>query len=110
MEWSLPEFGASRILYFMIETASEKSQPPIEIPFSALSSDAQEGVIDNFIWREGTDYGSNEISHETKVAQIRAQIDDGRVKLVFDPGLDSVTLMTDRDWRQLLKRAAEAHG
>ncbi len=80
-----------------------ESVPPIEIPISALSPEAQEGVIDGFIWREGTDYGAQEISHETKVAQIRAQIADGRVKLVFDAGLDSVTLMTEREWRKLVK-------
>lgn len=79
-----------------------ESVPPIEIPIGALSLEAQEGVIDAFIWREGTDYGMQEISHETKVAQIRAQIADGRVKLVFDASLDSVTLMTERDWRKLV--------
>ena len=77
--------------------------PPIEIPFAALSADAQDGVIEAFIWREGTDYGAQEMSLETKIAQIRAQIATGRVKVVFDAGLDSVTLMTESDWRKSSK-------
>lgn len=76
----------------------QDTQPPIEIPFASLSADAQLGVIDDFIWREGTDYGFHEVAHESKQDQIRRQIEDGRVKLVFDPGLQSVTLMTERDW------------
>lgn len=83
---------------------------PIEIPFAALSADAQAGVIDDFIWREGTDYGAQEISHETKVAQILRQIEDGKVKLVFDAGLNSVTLMTVRDWTKSQQAALKPAG
>lgn len=75
--------------------------PPIQVPFAQLSEDAQNGVIDDFITREGTDYGKNEVSLETKRTQIRRQIESGRVQLVFDPGLESVTLITDAEWKKV---------
>lgn len=72
--------------------------PPIEIPFSSLSAEAQQGVLDDFIWREGTDYGLVEASHEKKQNDIRRQIEKGDVKLIFDPSSESVTLITEREW------------
>ncbi len=82
------------------QTSNDESEPPIQVPFASLSPDAQMGVVDDFIWREGTDYGQQEISHESKQAQICAQIQKGDVLLVFDPGLQSVTLMTKREWKK----------
>ncbi|MES2769841.1 MAG: YheU family protein [Bdellovibrionota bacterium] len=78
---------------------TEEKQPPIEIPLTALSPDALDGMIDAFIMREGTDYGVNEIPHDSKVKQIRKQLEKGDVKIVFDPNTDSATLMTNRDWK-----------
>lgn len=85
-------------------TDISETLPPIEIPLTSLSAEAQEGVIDDFISREGTDYGWNETSHEKKHAQILAQIQAGQVKLVFDPNEESVTLMTLQDWQRQLGR------
>jgi uncharacterized protein len=73
--------------------------PPVEVPPEALSEDALLGVIENFILREGTDYGLNEVSHETKVRQIRTQIEKGDVKIVFDPSTETVHLLTKKEWQ-----------
>lgn len=78
---------------------SEEKQLPVEIPLSALSADALNGMIDSFIMREGTDYGVNEVPHDSKVKQIRKQLEKGDVKIVFDPNTDTATLMTNRDWK-----------
>lgn len=78
--------------------------PPVEIPLQQLSEEAQLGVIDAFIWREGTDYGAHEVAHETKQAQIRRQIESKKVRLVFDPSTESITLMTEREWQQSTRK------
>jgi uncharacterized protein YheU (UPF0270 family) len=72
----------------------------IEVPISHLSAEAQIGVIDDFILREGTDYGSVEMTHETKVSQIRKQIEHGDVKIVFDEETETVTLMTANEFKK----------
>jgi hypothetical protein len=74
--------------------------PPVEIPLGVLSADALAGVIDNFIQREGTDYGATEVAHETKVKQIHKQLEKGDVKIVFDPNTESVSLLTLREWNR----------
>ena len=77
--------------------------PPVEIPFASLSADAQLGVLNDFIEREGTDYGAFEASLEKKHSDLVRQLEKGDVKLVFDPATESVTLMTAREWRTRLK-------
>ncbi|MBK7845334.1 MAG: YheU family protein [Bdellovibrionales bacterium] len=54
----------------------------MEIQLEQLSDEAIAGIIENFILREGTDYGSVEVS-ERKSEQIRQQIDCGDMKIVF---------------------------
>jgi hypothetical protein len=64
------------------------------IPPEALSADALVGLISEFVLREGTEYGTTEVSLETKVAQVRRQIDDGDVVIVFDEATESCDLIT----------------
>ncbi|UXR65892.1 YheU family protein [Bdellovibrio bacteriovorus] len=82
---------------------SQDPVPPIEISKDDLSPGALRGVIENFIQREGTDYGVNEVAHETKVQQLQKQIEKGHVRIVFDPNTESVTLMTEQEWKRFQK-------
>lgn len=84
----------------ILKEEREEILPPVEIPASALSPEALNGLIESFIMREGTDYGLSEVSHETKVAQVRKQIEKGDVKIIFDLHTDTATLLTDRDWKK----------
>jgi uncharacterized protein len=49
-------------------------------------------VIESFVLREGTDYGEREYSLEEKVAQVRAQLERGQARILFDPESNTVTL------------------
>lgn len=81
--------------------SEESFQPPLEVPASALSPEALTAVIESFILREGTDYGREEVSHESKIERVRKQLAKGDIKLVFDAESESVTFMTTRDWDKL---------
>ncbi|GAA5316504.1 MAG: YheU family protein [Candidatus Pelagadaptatus aseana] len=70
------------------------------IPYEQLSSEALNGLVEEFITREGTDYGLQEISLTDKVAQVLTQIKQGDVVIVFDAGMESVSLMTRLDARE----------
>lgn len=67
------------------------------IPHQQLSADALQGLIEEFITREGTDYGWEEVALASKVAQVKRQIEKGDVVIVFDPASESVGLLTKRD-------------
>ncbi len=81
--------------------AQEHQEPPIEVPPQALSQESLEALIESFILREGTDYGSVEMSLETKKQQIHRQMKKGDIKITFDPNTETVSLMTARDWKKL---------
>jgi uncharacterized protein YheU (UPF0270 family) len=59
------------------------------IPHRMLSPDALRGVIEAFVTREGTDYGVQEVSLETKVLQVQQQLEAGTAVIVYD-GVDVV--------------------
>jgi uncharacterized protein YheU (UPF0270 family) len=65
----------------------------VVVPHTSLSAEALLGVIENFVLREGTDYGSRIVSHEEKVAQVRRQLERGEARIVFDPNDSSVTIV-----------------
>ena len=82
---------------------SKDTEKPIEIPYGQLSPDALTGIIENFIVREGTDYGAIEISYGKKCEQILRQIERGEIKIVFDLESETIGLLTERDFQRLYK-------
>jgi uncharacterized protein YheU (UPF0270 family) len=54
------------------------------IPHRQLSADALQGVIEEFVTREGTDYGGASIPLARKVDQVRHQLNHGQAALVYD--------------------------
>jgi len=54
------------------------------IPVNKLSAKALRGVIEEFISREGTDYGEKEFSAEAKFSQVKDKLEKGLAVLVFD--------------------------
>ncbi len=72
---------------------SEAASEPIEIPYSALSEEALRGVVEQFVLREGTDYGTHVYSLDEKVEQVLAQLRDGRAQIVFDPTTETIDVV-----------------
>jgi uncharacterized protein YheU (UPF0270 family) len=54
------------------------------IPVNRLSSKALRGVIEEFISRNGTDYGEIEIPLEMSVKQVKNKLEKGSAVLIFD--------------------------
>jgi uncharacterized protein YheU (UPF0270 family) len=49
-----------------------------------LSPDALRGLIEEFITREGTDYGVREKDLEEKVGDVERQLRSGEARIVYD--------------------------
>ncbi|MDO3380588.1 YheU family protein [Gilvimarinus algae] len=71
------------------------------IPHQQLAADTLTALLEEYITREGTDYGETELSLETKVAQLRRQLARGEVVIVFDPAMESTSLVNARDLPEL---------
>jgi uncharacterized protein YheU (UPF0270 family) len=64
----------------------------MDIPWQELNPETLRSLIEEFITREGTDYGVQEVSLETKVKQVHRQLELGKIKLVFDAETESCDL------------------
>jgi uncharacterized protein YheU (UPF0270 family) len=73
----------------------------IRVPADALSADALEGLVEEFITREGTDYGPREFSLEEKKASVMRQVERGEVAIVFELEGETTTLVTKPELAQL---------
>jgi len=69
----------------------------VKIPYNQLSPEALYGVVEEFVTRDGTDYGEVEVPLETKVAQVIAQLRSGKAVIVFDPRTESCTILNSDD-------------
>ena len=56
----------------------------IKLSIDRLSPEALQGVIDEFVSRDGTDYGMTEAALETKIQQVKRQLTSGHAVLVYD--------------------------
>lgn len=65
---------------------------PIEVPASALSARALRGLVEEFITREGTDYGLREHTLDEKRDSVLRLIAEGEVLIFFDPASETTTL------------------
>ena len=66
----------------------------VDIDYRELSPEALRGLIEEFITREGTDYGAREVSFEDKVDDVERQIRNGDAKIVFDTVDDCANIVT----------------
>lgn len=67
------------------------------VPPEALSAAVLRALIEEFVTRDGTDYGESEKSLDAKVADVEQQLDAGEIAIVFDPETESVNLVTARE-------------
>lgn len=67
------------------------------IPVNKLSSGALQGVIEEFISRNGTDYGEIEASRETKLRQVKDKLKNGSAVLIFDDETETTNIFLADD-------------
>ncbi len=56
----------------------------IQVPYDALSAEALRGLIEEFVTRAGTDYGTREKSIEERIDDVQRQLKRGEAVIVFD--------------------------
>lgn len=62
------------------------------IPYQELSVDALQALIEEFVTRSGTDYGTSEASLAEKVEQVKQQLQKGEAVIVYDAAMESCNI------------------
>lgn len=65
----------------------------LRVPVERLSSEALQGLLEEFASRDGTDYGDQETPLDTRVAQLRERLDRGLAWLLFDTDSETWDLL-----------------
>ena len=71
------------------------------IPFEQLDKDTLYNLIESYVLREGTDYGEQEFSIESKVAQVNQQLKSGEAMVFFSELHESVTIISKGEFKAL---------
>jgi uncharacterized protein YheU (UPF0270 family) len=74
------------------------------IPIKKLSKRALKGVIDEFISRDGTDYGEIEVSPATMFETVKSKLENGSAILIFDDDTETTNILLAND--PILKKLA----
>ena len=67
------------------------------IAWQDLSQEALTGVIEEYITREGTDYGHGEWTLEDKVLAVRKQLESGEAVIIYDVEANTCTIKPRTD-------------
>ncbi|MBM7455708.1 hypothetical protein HNR62_001581 [Oceanisphaera litoralis] len=63
------------------------------IPFTELSEDTLNNLIEQFVLQEGTEYGDRDISLDEKVIQVKQQLKSGDAIIVYSELHESVNIV-----------------
>lgn len=67
------------------------------VPYDELSREALHGLVEEFVTRDGTDYGEFEVPVETRISQIIGQLKSGKVVIVFDLESETSNILRSTD-------------
>ncbi len=80
----------------------------VEIPPGQLPPETYRRVLEEYINREGTDYGEQELSLEAKCDNLARQVDSGEVVILFDFTTSSCSLVTREEAQRLAAAVPES--
>lgn len=70
------------------------------IPYEQLDQITLNNLIEQYILREGTDYGEVEFSLQQKTQQILSQIHKESIYIIYSELHESVTLVSKEEFKQ----------
>ena len=88
---------SKRARIFAMEQSSrtpEGSEADVELDPEQLSPGALRGLGEEYVTREGTEYGEGDWSLEDKVVRVLRQLACGEARIVFDLELESASIVT----------------
>lgn len=66
----------------------------MKVPVDAISPETLTNLIEEFVTRDGTDYGEQEVPLQTRVEQVRRQLGSGEAVVWFDQATESVSIFS----------------
>lgn len=68
----------------------------IDVPYERLDPETLRNVIQEFVTRDGADWGESGCTLEDKVGQVMQQLRNRKVKIVFDLNSETTNIVVGR--------------
>jgi len=65
----------------------------MKIPHTALPPETLRGIVEEFVTREGTEYGARDYSLDEKVTHVLGQLERNEVVIQYDPDSQTCNLV-----------------
>jgi len=63
------------------------------VPYNELNAETLSAIIKEFVLREGTEYGTEDITIEEKIEQVQQQLQSGSAILVYSELYETVNII-----------------
>lgn len=83
----------------MPESTKEPDEEPIFVPFEELKPETLRNLAEEFVTREGTDYGHSEKSLDQKVEGLMRQLRSGDARICFEAKTGSIHIVARQTLR-----------
>ncbi|OQY59589.1 MAG: hypothetical protein B6245_05895 [Desulfobacteraceae bacterium 4572_88] len=80
-------------------TANNDQDDIVIIPHNKLKPETLQALIEDFVGREGSDYGKVKFSFEEKMQQVRRKLRSGRAMITFDQKSQTCNIVSENDPR-----------
>ena len=77
------------------------------IPFNDLNTETLFSIIKEFVLREGTEYGAEDVSIEEKVEQVKEQLTLGTAVLVYSELHETVNIIPTDQFKEGIEEELE---
>ncbi|MBT3410083.1 MAG: YheU family protein [Halieaceae bacterium] len=75
----------------------------VQVPLNRLSGDVLQALLEEFVSRDGTDYGAVELTLEQKAGNLRRQLEREEVAILFDTESEQWDLVAADQLQALLQ-------
>jgi uncharacterized protein YheU (UPF0270 family) len=79
------------------ENSKDQQEEGIEVPYEQISSDTLRKMIQEFVTRDGADWGDAGCALEDKVQQVLRQLKNKQVKVVFDLRSETANIVSSQN-------------
>ena len=75
------------------DESADKCSGGVQVPYTRIAPELLRRLAEEFVTRDGTDYGAAEQTLETKVADVMRQLARGDAAVVYDPDTETTNIV-----------------
>ena len=69
----------------------------MEVPYQIIPEETLQNLVEEFVSRDGTDYGEYEVELSQKVDQVIALLKSGKAQIVYDEQYDTCSVVPSEE-------------